>query len=180
MLFKALRYTEQDATIGVQPGMRHVRGAAIAFAALITISCGPVVDLTSGLRVEGVATGWYEASASESQIKLVPAVSFTLKNLSDQKLGTLQVNAVFRRIDQDDEWASGFLTAAGSAGLPPGAATGMLFVPSPLGYTGTESRFEMLKNSHFVDAKVQLFAKYASTKWVPVGEFPIARQLIER
>ena len=136
--------------------------------------------MTSGLRVEDVSTGWYEAVATDTQIKLVPAVSFKLKNLSDQKLGMLQVNAVFKRIDQDHEWASGFLTAAGSGGLPPGAATNTLFVPSPLGYTGTESRFEMLENSHFVDAKVQVFAKYAATNWVPVGEFPIARQLIEQ
>jgi len=152
----------------------------IALAAFITIACGPVVDLTHGLQVESVSTGWYEAVATDTQIKLVPAVSFKLKNVSDQKLGVLQVNAVFKRIDEDHEWASGFMTAAGSDGLSPGAATKTLFVTSPLGYTGTESRFDMLKNSHFVDAKVQVFAKYASTKWVPVGEYPIARQLIDQ
>jgi hypothetical protein len=43
----------------------------------------------------------------------------------------------------------------------------MLFVASPLGYTGSESRFDLLKNSKFVDAKVQLLAKYAATKWFP-------------
>jgi hypothetical protein len=37
----------------------------------------------------------------------------------------------------------------------------------------------MLKNSHFVDARVQVFAKYGSSKWIPIGEYPIARQLIE-
>jgi len=159
--------------------MRCLRALVIAFVACITISCGPLVDLTTGLRLEGVETGWYEAEATREQIKLVPAVSFKLKNLSDRKLGTLQVNAVFRRVNEDHEWASGFLTAAGSDGLPPGEATRPLFVVSPLGYTGTESRFDMLKNSHFVDAKVQVFAKYASAKWVPVGEFAIARQFIE-
>jgi hypothetical protein len=138
-----------------------------------------VVDLSRALRVEGVVTGWYELSATDALIKLVPAVSFKVKNLSDQKLGTLQVNAVFRRVDQQDEWGTGFLTLAGSEGLPAGAATRTFFVASPLGYTGSESRFDMLKNSHFVDAKVQVFAKYASTKWVPVGEYAIARQLIE-
>ena len=36
----------------------------------------------------------------------------------------------------------------------------------------------MLKNSQFVDAKVDLFVKYGSTQWVKIGEYPIARQLI--
>jgi hypothetical protein len=148
-------------------------------AVVCSIACGPTVDLTHGLQIDVVSTGWYESTASPEQIKLVPAVSFNLKNVSDQRLGTLQVNAVFKRIDQADEWATGFLTAAGSEGLAPGASTRTMFVASPLGYTGTESRVDMLKNSHFVDAKVQMFAKYGSRTWTPIGEYPIARQLIE-
>ena len=170
---------KQFGRAGVYLHMGFLRALFALVAVVLSIACGPVVDLTRGLQVERVSTGWYEAVATDTQIKIVPAVSFTLKNVSDQKLGTLQVNAVFKRIDQDHEWASGFLTAAGSDGLAPGAATRTLFVISPLGYTGSESRFEMLKNSHFVDAKVQVFAKYASTTWVPVGEYPIDRQLIE-
>jgi hypothetical protein len=172
---------KQFAADGVYRDMRslHLIGALVAVAC--TIACGQDVDLTRGLKVESISTGWYETADHDStQIKLVPAVSFRLKNLSDRKLGTLQVNAVFKRIDQDHEWASGFLTAAGSDGLAPGAATNVLFVPSPLGYTGSESRFDLLKNSQFVDAKVQMFVKYAATKWVPVGEYAIARQLIDQ
>src|SRR5262249_51063417 len=109
----------------------------------LSIACGPAVDLTQGLQIDVISTGWYESNATNTQIKLVPALSFHLKNVSDQKLGTLQVNAVFKRVDEDHEWATGFLTAAGSDGLAPGAATRTMFVASPLGYTGTESRFDM-------------------------------------
>jgi hypothetical protein len=35
----------------------------------------------------------------------------------------------------------------------------------------------MLKNSQFVDATVQLFAKYGSIQWTLVAQAPIARQL---
>jgi len=38
----------------------------------------------------------------------------------------------------------------------------------------------MLKNTQFVDAKVQLSAKYASLQWVKMGEYPIERKLLEK
>ena len=150
-------------------------------AAVISAACGPPVDLTKGVEVEVVNTGWFDAGIVNGHNKLVPCIVFKVKNVSRQKLPTLQVNALFRRVTEPDEWGSGFVTAAGSQGLPPGGTTDALTIKSPLGYTGSdESRQEMLHNSHFVDAKVQLFAKYASTQWVRIGEYQIARQLLTK
>jgi hypothetical protein len=53
-------------------------------------------------------------------------------------------------------------------------------VKSQLGYTGTESRQQMLANSQFVDAKIQLFAKYSNTQWQKIGEYPVPRTIIEK
>jgi hypothetical protein len=143
--------------------------------------CAPAVDLTKGLQVEIVNTGWFDAGIVNGQNKLVPSVTFTLKNLSDQKLGTLQVNASFRRVAETDEWGNGFITAAGSAGLAPGATTPPITIRSQLGYTGSEqSRQEMLLNTHFVDAKVELSAKYGSQQWARLGSYPISRQLMTK
>ena len=151
---------------------------AVSAFALASAGCGPDVDLTKGLQVEIVSTGWFDVGVVNGQNKLVPTVSFQLKNVSGQKLSALQVNARFSRVSEDDEWGNGFITAAGSEGLKPGAATATLTLKSQLGYTGSDqSRAEMLQNTHFVDAKVQLSAKYGSTQWKRVGEYPIARQL---
>jgi hypothetical protein len=38
----------------------------------------------------------------------------------------------------------------------------------------------MLHNSQFVDAEVELFAKYSSTQWKRIGEYPVARRLITK
>jgi hypothetical protein len=150
--------------------------AIVSFSA-----CGPTVDLTKGLEVKVVNSGWYDVGIVNGQNKLVPTVLFTLHNMSDQTLGTLQVQALFRRVTEDTEWGNGFLTVVGSKGLAPGATTDTITIKSQLGYTGSEqSRQEMLQNSHFVDAKVELFAKYASTQWVRVGTFPITRQLLAK
>jgi hypothetical protein len=151
------------------------------FLALISAGCGPPVDLTKGLRMEIVATGWFDAGIINGQNKLVPSISFRLENLSDRRLTTLQINALFRRVTEPDEWGSAFLTVAASEGLSPGATTPLLTIRSNLGYTGADqSRQEMLKNSHFVDAKVDLFGKYGSTQWVRLGTYPISRDLITK
>jgi hypothetical protein len=161
--------------------MRALVRLLFCAAAACSAACGPAVDLTQGLEVTIVNTGWYDAGIVNGQNKLVPAVSFTLKNVSDQKLVSLQVNALFRRVSENDEWGSELVIAAGSSGLPGGQTTDVLTARSPRGYTGSDqSRQEMLQNSHFVDAKVDLFAKYGSTQWARIGTYPITRQLLTK
>ena len=148
--------------------------------ALPVASCGRALDLTDALQVEAVSSGWLDAGTVYGRKKLVPAVSVRLTNRSHQTLPILQVNALFRRAGDADEWGSAFLTAAGSEGLSPRATTKTLALKSQLGYTGEESSADMLHNSRFVDARVDLFAKYGSSKWVRIGAYPITRRLIAR
>jgi len=161
--------------------MRALVRLLVCLAAVSAPACGPNVDLTKGLQVTVVNTGWYDAGIVNGQNKLVPAISFTLKNVSDRTLVSLQVNALFRRVTENDEWGSELVIAAGSGGLAAGGSTAALTAKSPRGYTGSDqTRMEMLQNSHFVDAKVDLFAKYGSTQWTRLGSYPISRQLLAK
>ena len=149
--------------------------------AFVCAGCAPPVDLTRGLQVAVLDTGWYDAGIVNGQNKLVPSITLTLKNVSDQRLSALQLNALFRRVTENDEWGQAFTSINGYGGLAPGATTEPLMLKSDRGYTGRDqSRQEMLQNTHFVDAKVQLFAKYGSVQWVRIGEYPVKRQLIAK
>jgi hypothetical protein len=156
----------------------QLRWATLLLLTIAASGCGPKVDLTKGLQAVDVSTGWWDAGLVNGQNKLVPAVTFKFKNVSDQTLGTLQANVLFRRAGEPEEWGSGFVRITGSDGLASGATSAPQTVKSQLGYTGSEPRQEMLANSQFVDARVELFAKYESTQWQLVGEYPIARRLI--
>jgi hypothetical protein len=149
-------------------------------AALASVSCGEKVDLSRAIEVVGVSTGWFDAGVVDGKNKLVPSITFAFKNNSDQTLNVLQANVVFRRVTEDKEWGSMFVKISGSEGLAPGASSAPQTVRSQLGYTGTESRAQMFANSSFVDAKIQLFAKYSSTQWTQVGEYSVPRTLIEK
>jgi len=152
----------------------------VLLAALATASCGPKVDLTKGIQVVDVSTGWWDAGVVNGQNKLVPSVTFKFKNVSEQTLPVLQANVVFRRVTEDKEWGSSFVKITGTEGLAPGATSESQTVKSQLGYTGSESRQQMLDNAQFVDAKIELFAKYGNIQWQKVGEYPVPRTLITK
>jgi len=147
--------------------------------AATSAACAPDVDLKKGLQIVDVSTGWYDAGIVNGQNKLVPAIAFKLKNVSDQTLAVIQVNVLFKRVDNPAEWGSGFLTVNGSKGLAPGATTEKFIVKANLGYTGSDqTRQEMLQNSHFIDARAEFSAKYGSVQWARLAEFPVTRTLI--
>jgi hypothetical protein len=147
---------------------------------LVGSACRPAVDLTKGVRIEHATTGWVDAGIVDGKNKLVPAVTFTVKNVSDQALPALQVNAIFRRVSETEGWGDGFKSVSGSRGLAPGAAAGPLTLRAQLGYTGSDPADQLLHHSQFIDVKVDLFAKYGSTSWTFVGGYMVARELLER
>ncbi len=146
--------------------------------AVAAAACGPKIDLKTALQVQDATTGWTDLGVVNGQNKLVPSIAFKFKNASDQAITTLQTNVIFRRVGEDDEWGSGFLRVTGTEGLGPGASSQVLRVKSQLGYTGTETRQQMLDNKQFVDARAQVFAKYGSTQWTLIAEFPVERKLV--
>ena len=158
-----------------------MRALLIGLAALVLSGCGgPPVDLSQGLQVVDLASGWFDLGVVDGKNKLVPSVTFKVKNVSDQTLKVLQVNVVFRRVGDPTDWGDGFRKVTGTEGLAPGATSDALTIDSSLGYTGGDARADMLKHTQFVDATAHVAAKYGSTQLKAIGEFPIARQLLTR
>jgi hypothetical protein len=147
--------------------------------ALAAAGCAPKVNLTDHLQVVDVHTGWADMGVVEGKNKIVPSVTFKFKNSSDQTLSTLQANVLFKRKGEEAEWGSAFVRVTGSEGLAAGQVSTAQSVNCPKGYTGTQTRAEIMSSSMFVDARVMIYAKYGSTNWQPVGEFPVDRRLLE-
>lgn len=166
--------------------MRRRRAALVAClvfagagAAAASACRGGAVELTRALEIADVTTGWYDAGIVEGgKNKLVPSVSFKLRNRSDDRIGPVQLNAVFRRAGESEEWGGHFVRALTADGLAPGAVSGEITLRSNLGYTGTQPRSQMLQNREFVDATVDVFVKHGSAQWAKLGQFKVDRQLL--
>ena len=159
--------------------MTRWRAFLVLVAALALPGCGPNIDLKQDAHVVDVTTGWFDAGVTpEGKNKLVPSISFRIKNDGKSTIGTTQLNLVFKRVVDKDEWTTSFVKGIGSDGLAPGSSTSPLVVRAQQGYTGTQPRLTMLQNAQFVDFKVEVFGKHGSSTWTKLGDFPIKRQLL--
>ena len=154
-----------------------MRRMALVVTMLVTAACGKPVDMTQAIQVDVATSGWRVAGVVDGKNKIVPSVSLTLKNVSGQTLNALQTNVVFRLASTNAEIGADFRPVSMSGGLPASASTQKITLKAALGYTGTDPVDELLNNSHFSDAKVEVFVKAWSGQWTRIGEYPIARQL---
>jgi len=152
--------------------------AALAAAALAgAASCGAsgtvqqltFTDVTSGYHDEGVVNG---------ENKIVPEISFRLKNTGGEPVGSVQLNVHFRAEGADGNMDEMLTRATDSGGLAPQQSSAVITVRSKVGYTSQQARAEMLRNSQFRDVHVRVFAKSGSSQWAQIGEFTVDRKLI--
>ncbi len=167
--------------------MRIVRAALILALIGTAAGCGKPVDLKQTLQVNDLSGGYRDAGIVEGRNKIVPSISFRLKKSTDQSLSPLSLNLAFKKLPPpgitpapgsptEEDWDDAF-----SESVPfNGNETGLLTYKINAGYTGDppQSRADILKNSHFQDVRVHIFAKHSSSQWTEIGSFLLPRQLI--
>ena len=156
---------------------RRLRVLGVVF--IVSMGCNRGVDPIAVLEAHDVVTGWFDAGIVEGQMnKLVPSISLKLRNKSGGPVRSIQINAIFKRVNEAEMWGEHYGWAVQRDPLPPGASTRELVLRSGLGYTGEQPRMQMLQNREFVDAKVEIFLRHGSRVWAKLAEFPIDRQLL--
>ena len=165
--------------------MRHrhiLPSAAFLLAALALASCAKPVDLPKVLEVTDVTTGYFDAGIVEgNKNKIVPTISFRLKNTSAEPVASVQVIAKYNVIGETEELGSApYVSAIGPDGLAPGQTGQQIVMKTNLGYTSEAPRAVMFTHSLFRDVKVELYGKHRAQQFQKLGEFTIARQLLTR
>ncbi len=157
------------------------RLAVLALMALAAACGGPPAPLDTVVRVDDVVTGWFDAGVTDDgKNKIVPSISLTLINTGGDPTGGIQLNCIFRRVGDPEEWSTALVRVVDTNGLAPGATAPPVVVRAPQGYTGVQPRAQLLDNRLFIDAKVEVFGKHGSATWVKLGDFRIDRQLLTR
>ena len=76
-----------------------MRRLLVAIALLAFTACSEPPDLKASLQVTDVASGWFDAGIVDGKNKLVPSVTFRLKNVSTAEIPYVSLNIIFKLVD---------------------------------------------------------------------------------
>src|SRR5690349_15457482 len=108
---------------------------ALASALTAVSACGPRIDLAKSLEVTDVLSGWYDFGVVDGMNKLVPSISFRLRNVGDRPVNEVQLTVSFWQEGADGENDSQEVTGIGRNAVKPGETSDPILVRSGVGYT---------------------------------------------
>ena len=165
----------------------RIAASALTLALVTAAGCSQPVDLKQALEMTDVSGGFRDAGIVDGRNKVVPSISFRLKKTTDRSITPLALNLSFRKLPlpgvtpapgspTEEEWDDAFKASVTFEGNQTAVMTFQLNA----GYTGDppQSRADILKNSHFQDVRVHIFAKHSSSQWTEIGQYTIPRQLL--
>lgn len=155
-----------------------MRRLFIATAALLLAACTQPVDLKTSLQVADLATGWFDAGIVDGKNKLVPSLTFRLRNTSADELPYVSMNVVFRNLATNETHEEVFKQR-----LPlTNNDTELITIRAQNGAVGEppQSRQEMLQSSHFQDMEAVILVRQSASQWVELHRARVERQLVTR
>ncbi len=137
-------------------------------------------ELEGSFEILDIDTKWVKKVYQPwpPKLKLVPAISFRVKNVSDRPLKYVYFHANFKIRDDISNLGHGFLEAIRGEPLLPGETSEPILLQSDFGFEGTN--LEHFKTSAFFKSKVidvQLFAKSQGSQYVPAGEWEVSQTI---
>ena len=158
--------------------MRSFVGVALALLVSASAACGPGVDIKK-LSVVDVFSGYYDEGSKNGLNRLVPSVTFRLKNDGENPANRVQLTVAFWVDDADGEWDGREVMGIGATPITAGQTTEPLLVRATVAYTLPPplARDDLFVHSMFKDVTARVIAK-RDGKLERIGEVKIDRRIL--
>ena len=152
------------------------RTAVLVLAGTMLVAsagCGPEPDLSTALKAVPGITGYkHSGTTPDGQHRLLPTVTFQLKNDGGLAMTYVDVNVSFWQEGSAAETDSKLIRAITSTALEPGATTETITVDASFGYTSPVGNEQAFTSSQYKPFIVKVFAKRRG-KTTLLGEYPV-------
>lgn len=151
--------------------------AALFYKSVIMETMGPK-EVADSIQVVQYDTKWVEKESTANEVKVVPAITFKIKNTGQRPLEYVNLEGVFEIEETGKVLSDGAAQAFGDKPLLPGETSSDIFIKAFFGYSG-RTKAGILENKEWKQIRVKLFARTKGSPPVAIGEIYSIKREIE-
>jgi len=133
-------------------------------------------ELSRSLELVSTQTRWVNKEITPYRVKIVPSVTFTVRNTGDRPIRNLKFVGIFMFADSGEQMSDGVTPLLPKA-VEPGETTDEITINALYGYSATSKAAFMRNKEKWKPIKVRILAQ-TSGGFAPLGVVPV-RQVIE-
>ena|SRR5580765_1856636 len=157
------------------------RLAVIALASVWLVAaaaCGKYPDLKNQLKVVNLISGYFDDGPTpDHQNRLLPSLTFQLKNETDEPLSYIDLAVDFWQIGDDGPLDSPIVAGIAGKALEPGQTSDSITVRASTGYKSPAARADFFTNPLFKGFTAKVYAKFHG-RTSPLGELKVEPRLL--
>jgi hypothetical protein len=135
-------------------------------------------DLKTSIEIVDVKTKWVkkEYRVWPPMLKLAPAITFRVKNLTEEPLQYINFNAIFKFRGEREDFGSSFVAAIRKDPIPPGELSHEITMTCNYSVEG-KNVADFKSNPGWKTVHVRMYAKSKGSQFAPVGEWNVSRDI---
>jgi hypothetical protein len=135
-------------------------------------------EIKASLEIVDLDTKWVKKYYQPwpPKLTLVPAISFRVKNLTEDTIRYISFEAVFRFMDETETLGEGFLPGVPGGSIPPGETSDTILLKSSLGVEG-KSVSHFRNSPYWKTALVKLYVQSKGSRFALLGEWEVSRKI---
>lgn len=150
---------------------------AVVFYKSVILDTMTAKEVADSIEVVWHDTKWVEKESTANEVKVVPSVTFKIKNTGKRPLEYVNLEGVFEIEESGKILSDGAAQAFGDKPLQPGEVSDNIFIKAFFGYSG-RSKASIMENKEWKQIRVKLFARTKGSSPVVIGEvYPIKKEI---
>ena len=152
--------------------------ALAALAALPACKSMSSEELKGSIEILDYSSAWVSKFYQPwpERLKLVPQITFRVRNVGSRPLSYVNFNAVFNFKGDPENFGDAFMAAIRGKAVPPGEASPVITLRSNLGVEG-KNLAGIRDNPGWKQAEVRLFASSKGSSPVLLGVYDVSRDI---
>lgn len=133
-------------------------------------------EFAKSVDIKLIETKWYDKKISAGNAIIVPSITLTVKNLSQEPLQDIVFKCMFVFTDTG-QWLSDGLLQALKKPLPPGETSEEILVKADHGYKASSKEAFIKNRANWKMVKVKVFARSMDSDYALLGTYPVSREI---